>query len=284
MSTDSSSCARAFPGGNIGDLAVNGTVNDVAMAGARPLFLSSAMVLEEGLALAELGLIAETMGQAAPRSAVRSSPATRRSSTPATATASSSPPPASASCPRARPRPAPGPHRRRRARVGSDRAARHRRHVRARRPRVRLRDPFRLRAALTAWSRRSSTSCPTSTCCATPRAAASRRRSTRSRGRPGRASRSSSGQSPCPTTSVPRAASRPRSALTSPTRQARRVRGGGRRRRRARAAPGARASATARRGSARSSRRIPASSSRRPGSVARAWSTCRWPSSCRGIC
>src|SRR6202043_3030358 len=38
-----------FPGGSIGELAVNGTVNDLAMAGARPLALSVAMILEEGL-------------------------------------------------------------------------------------------------------------------------------------------------------------------------------------------------------------------------------------------
>src|SRR6266581_5224779 len=38
-----------FPGGSIGDLAVNGTVNDLAVSGARPLALSLAMILEEGL-------------------------------------------------------------------------------------------------------------------------------------------------------------------------------------------------------------------------------------------
>ena len=38
-----------FPGGDIGELAVNGTVNDLAMAGARPLYLSAAFILEEGL-------------------------------------------------------------------------------------------------------------------------------------------------------------------------------------------------------------------------------------------
>ncbi|HKU24518.1 MAG TPA: AIR synthase related protein, partial [Candidatus Sulfotelmatobacter sp.] len=38
-----------FPGGNIGDLAVNGTVNDLAMCGARPLYLSAGFILEEGL-------------------------------------------------------------------------------------------------------------------------------------------------------------------------------------------------------------------------------------------
>ncbi len=54
-----------FPGGNIGDLAVNGTVNDVAMSGAVPVALSTAFVLEEGLELSVLGTIAETMGRAA---------------------------------------------------------------------------------------------------------------------------------------------------------------------------------------------------------------------------
>ena len=71
MSTDSFVVRpRFFPGGNIGDLAVNGTVNDVAMTGARPLYLSVGMVLEEGLSLAELDLIARTMGEAARRAGV----------------------------------------------------------------------------------------------------------------------------------------------------------------------------------------------------------------------
>ena len=42
-----------FPGGNIGDLAINGTVNDLAMQGARPLCADTAFVLEEGLELAD---------------------------------------------------------------------------------------------------------------------------------------------------------------------------------------------------------------------------------------
>jgi hypothetical protein len=54
-----------FPGGSIGDLAVNGTVNDIAMTGAVPLALSTAFVLEEGLELATLGRIAQDMGRAA---------------------------------------------------------------------------------------------------------------------------------------------------------------------------------------------------------------------------
>ncbi len=42
-----------FPGGNIGDLAVNGTVNDLAMAGAKPLFITAGFIVEEGLPLVE---------------------------------------------------------------------------------------------------------------------------------------------------------------------------------------------------------------------------------------
>src|SRR5205085_12212934 len=43
-----------FPGGDIGSLAVNGTVNDLAMCGARPLYLSAGFILEEGLPMATL--------------------------------------------------------------------------------------------------------------------------------------------------------------------------------------------------------------------------------------
>lgn len=54
-----------FPGGNIGDLAVNSTVNDLAMVGARPLFLSVAFILEEGLPLVTLDQITTSMRSAA---------------------------------------------------------------------------------------------------------------------------------------------------------------------------------------------------------------------------
>jgi hydrogenase expression/formation protein HypE len=54
-----------FPGGSIGDLAVNGTVNDLAMRGARPVALSTGFVLEEGLELDLLGQVAVAMGTAA---------------------------------------------------------------------------------------------------------------------------------------------------------------------------------------------------------------------------
>ena len=59
-----------FPGGHIGDLAVNGTVNDLAMSGAQPLYLSAGFILEEGLELATLGAVVEGMGEAARRAGV----------------------------------------------------------------------------------------------------------------------------------------------------------------------------------------------------------------------
>ncbi|MCB2229632.1 hydrogenase expression/formation protein HypE [bacterium] len=54
-----------FPGGNIGDLAVNGTVNDLAVSGARALYLSIGFIIEEGLAVGEFDTIVETMQRAA---------------------------------------------------------------------------------------------------------------------------------------------------------------------------------------------------------------------------
>jgi len=54
-----------FPGGDIGSLAVHGTVNDVAMAGARPLYLSASFIIEEGFRFADLKAIADSMGAAA---------------------------------------------------------------------------------------------------------------------------------------------------------------------------------------------------------------------------
>lgn len=54
-----------FPGGNIGDLAVNGTVNDLACSGALPLALTAGFIIEEGLEVEVLGAIAVTMGKAA---------------------------------------------------------------------------------------------------------------------------------------------------------------------------------------------------------------------------
>lgn len=54
-----------FPGGNIGDLAINGTVNDLAMSGAVPEYLSVGFILEEGLPIEELHVIALAMEKAA---------------------------------------------------------------------------------------------------------------------------------------------------------------------------------------------------------------------------
>jgi hydrogenase expression/formation protein HypE len=60
-----------FPGGNIGDLAVNGTVNDLAMCGARPLYLSTGFILEEGLEMETLRTVVTSMQQAAAKAKVK---------------------------------------------------------------------------------------------------------------------------------------------------------------------------------------------------------------------
>lgn len=60
-----------FPGGDIGALAVNGTVNDLAMAGARPLWMSAAFIIEEGLPLETLERIVASMRSAAARAGVQ---------------------------------------------------------------------------------------------------------------------------------------------------------------------------------------------------------------------
>ncbi len=60
-----------FPGGDIGSLAVNGTVNDLAMCGARPLYLSAGFILEEGLPMKTLELVVRSMGETARSSGVR---------------------------------------------------------------------------------------------------------------------------------------------------------------------------------------------------------------------
>jgi len=59
-----------FPGGDIGELAVNGTVNDIAMSGATPLCLSAAFIMEEGLAMEELARVVASMSAAAARAGV----------------------------------------------------------------------------------------------------------------------------------------------------------------------------------------------------------------------
>jgi hydrogenase expression/formation protein HypE len=60
-----------FPGGDIGDLAVNGTVNDLAMCGARPLYLSAGFILEEGLPMETLWRVVQSMRRAADAAGVQ---------------------------------------------------------------------------------------------------------------------------------------------------------------------------------------------------------------------
>jgi len=60
-----------FPGGSIGKLAVNGTVNDLAMCGAAPLYLSAGLIIEEGLSLTDLGKILQDMALAAEKANVK---------------------------------------------------------------------------------------------------------------------------------------------------------------------------------------------------------------------
>jgi hydrogenase expression/formation protein HypE len=71
MSTDSHVVSPLFfAGGDIGCLSVHGTLNDVAMMGAQPLYLSAAFILEEGLLLADLKRIVDSMAQAAMQAGV----------------------------------------------------------------------------------------------------------------------------------------------------------------------------------------------------------------------
>jgi hydrogenase expression/formation protein HypE len=60
-----------FPGGSIGELAVNGTVNDLAVSGAEPKFLSASFILEEGFHIAQLAAIVDAMAKAAATAGVQ---------------------------------------------------------------------------------------------------------------------------------------------------------------------------------------------------------------------
>jgi hydrogenase expression/formation protein HypE len=60
-----------FPGGNIGELAVNGTVNDLSMVGAKPLYLSAGFIIEEGFPINDLKAILSSMSEAAKMADVR---------------------------------------------------------------------------------------------------------------------------------------------------------------------------------------------------------------------
>ena len=79
MSTDSFVVQPLFfPGGSIGELAVNGTVNDLAVSGAEPKYLSASFILEEGFPLAQLAAIVEAMARPRLQPACRLLPAIRR--------------------------------------------------------------------------------------------------------------------------------------------------------------------------------------------------------------
>ncbi len=131
-----------FPGGSIGELAVNGTVNDLAVSGARPVALTPVAGPRGGAArrrAARRGR-GDRRGRAPPP-ASRSSPATRRSSSVATPTACTSARPGSGRRdPRARLSPAAAAPRRPDPALGRDRRARHGDHARAGRVRARRRD------------------------------------------------------------------------------------------------------------------------------------------------
>jgi hydrogenase expression/formation protein HypE len=72
MSTDSFVVQPLFfPGGSIGELAVNGTVNDLAVSGATPKYLSASFILEEGFPLSQLAAIVDAMGKAAATAGVQ---------------------------------------------------------------------------------------------------------------------------------------------------------------------------------------------------------------------
>ena len=60
-----------FPGGNIGDLAVNGTVNDLSMCGAEPLYISVGLIIEEGFSIDDLEKILKEMNKAADKAGVK---------------------------------------------------------------------------------------------------------------------------------------------------------------------------------------------------------------------
>ena len=60
-----------FPGGNIGKLAIAGTVNDLAVSGAKPLYLSTSFIIEEGFSFEELETIVKTMAEEAKKAGVK---------------------------------------------------------------------------------------------------------------------------------------------------------------------------------------------------------------------
>ena len=89
-----------LPGGDIGTLAVYGTVNDLAVSGARPLYLSCSVILEEGLSVETLRRVAQSMAEAARAANVAIVTGDTKVVEAAPPTSSSSTPPASASFPK----------------------------------------------------------------------------------------------------------------------------------------------------------------------------------------
>ncbi|MFM6780054.1 MAG: AIR synthase related protein, partial [Dolichospermum sp.] len=60
-----------FPGSDIGELAINGTINDLAVSGAKPLYLTCSMILEEGLPVETLRKVVDSMQKAAKKAGVQ---------------------------------------------------------------------------------------------------------------------------------------------------------------------------------------------------------------------
>ena len=189
-----------FPGGDIGTLAVHGTINDVAMAGARPLYLSASFIIEEGFRARRSRSASPTAWGEASRAAgvpiiTGDTKVVERGKADGvfvSTTGVGVVPPGLASV--ERPRAA----RRCRAAVGNDRRSRRRGDVEAREPRIRDRDPVRQRGA--AWPRRRNGGGlrPASARDARPDARRARGgRSTNSRTPRASASRSKRPRSPC---------------------------------------------------------------------------------------
>ena len=138
-----------FPGGSIGELAVNGTVNDLAMAGARPLALSLALILEEGLDAGVLRAEVEAIAAAAEAAGVKivagDTKVVERGHADGMYVCTTG---VGARDPRAVAVAGRGAARRSHPRLAHDRRARHRDHARPRRPRARRRRRVRHPAAV----------------------------------------------------------------------------------------------------------------------------------------
>ena len=149
MSTDSFVVQPLFfPGGSIGELAVNGTVNDLAVSGAEPRFLSASFILEEGFPLAQLAAIVASMAKAAATAGVQivtgDTKVVERGHGDGCYINTAG---VGVLRRRNHRRPASRATRRCRPRLRHHRRSWHGHHERSRRPRIRKPDPFRLRRA-----------------------------------------------------------------------------------------------------------------------------------------